>query len=126
VLATLRDQGRGGGSFSAVVLQDVRVLAIDQSFEQGSGEPKLVSVVTLEVDPAEAQRLVFAAHEGKLQLALRNAVDGGMVETRSFGAADLHGRQVEPVETEPPPPPATVAARPRVEVVEGVAVRYAP
>ena len=50
------DSPRGSGSarfpISKVILQDVRVLAVDQKLEEvKSGEPELVNVVTLEVDP---------------------------------------------------------------------------
>ncbi len=34
-----------------------------------------VSVVTLLVDPDEAERLTLASTEGKIQLALRNPLD---------------------------------------------------
>lgn len=107
VVATLRDTGGGRReAFTKTVVQDVRVLAIDQSSEQTrDGRPEIVSVVTLEVDPGEAQRISYAAHEGKLQLALRNPIDAEVVATRSIGAGDLRdevvvaeaktGRQVE-------------------------------
>lgn len=87
VLATVR---RTDGSFSKVILQNVRVLAIDQQMEQGgSGEPQVSSVVTLEVDPRQAQMLAHAVHQGKLQLALRNPEDTAYVPTRSISAGDL-------------------------------------
>ena len=75
-----------------VVLQDVRVLAVDQKLEEArDGDPEVVNVVTVEVDPSEAEHLIYAAHEGKLQLALRTPGDDDLVETKSVGVADLLG-----------------------------------
>ena len=51
--------------FSKVFLQNIRVLAVDQKLEEvKSGDPELVSVVTLEVTPVQAEHLTYAAHEG--------------------------------------------------------------
>ena len=75
---------------SETILTDVRVLAIDQKMEEvRNGDPVLVSVVTLEVSPDQAQRLIYSAHEGNLQLALRNPSDRDLVATRQVGAADV-------------------------------------
>lgn len=92
VLATLsRTDFRRPVPLSRVILQDVRVLAIDQKLEQpdGDDEAEVVSVVTLEVNPAEAQQLVFAASEGTLQLALRNPDDDQVIRARSVSVSDL-------------------------------------
>jgi pilus assembly protein CpaB len=78
--------------YSKVILQDVRVLAVDQKLEEArDGDPELVNVVTVEVGPSEAEHLIYAAHEGKLQLALRTPGDDEIVETKSVGVADLLG-----------------------------------
>ena len=83
---------RSTSSFSKVILQDVNVLAVDQTLEHANGgDPKLVSVVTLEVTPAEAQKLTYAAHQGELQLALRNPTDDEVVRTSSVSSSTLRG-----------------------------------
>lgn len=91
VLATIRRVDRQKAiPFSKVILQDVRVLAVDQKLEEvKSGEPELVNVVTLEVSPVQAEHLIYAAHEGRLQLALRSPGDDAEVATRSIGVADV-------------------------------------
>lgn len=97
VLATIRDRSRSRESFARVILQDVKVLAIDQTLEKGvSGEPEQVSVVTLEVTPSEAEKLTFAAHEGKLQLALRNPADMEVVGTKPVNAKTLRKTKSTP------------------------------
>jgi len=93
VLATLRRlDWKSKQPYAKAVLQNVRVLAIDQKLEEiGGAEPELVSVVTLEVDPAEAEKLTFMSHEGKLQLALRSPADVEKIKTRGVTVASLLG-----------------------------------
>jgi pilus assembly protein CpaB len=93
VLVTARRVDRSKAiPYSKVILQDVRVLAVDQKLEQAnSGDPELVNVVTLEVEPEKAEALTYASHQGQLQLALRNPTDDEKVETTSVGVADLFG-----------------------------------
>ncbi len=91
VLATLRRIDLSNKiPYSKVILQDVPVLAIDQQLEDSrNGEPELVSVVTLEVSPEDAEKLIYGAHEGRLQLALRSPADRELVKTASIGVVDL-------------------------------------
>lgn len=93
VLATIRRVDQASAiPFSKIILQDVRVLAVDQKLEEArGGDPELVNVVTLEVDPVQAQHLIYAAHEGRLQLALRSPGDDKVIETRSIGVAEVLG-----------------------------------
>ena len=66
---------------------------IEQDVE--NNKPIAVSVVTLLVDPCEAERLTLASTEGKIQLALRNPLDKTMpADARhpAGGAAGLSGR----------------------------------
>jgi pilus assembly protein CpaB len=91
VIATLRrvDQEREVPE-TRIILQDLRVLAIDQTLEErNDGEARTVNVVTLEVDPDESQKLAYAAAEGSLQLALRNPADGAVRQTRKMSVSDL-------------------------------------
>ena len=50
-----------------------------------------VSVVTLLVNPEEAERLTLASTEGKIQLALRNPLDKTMPVTQGIRPAALLG-----------------------------------
>ena len=73
VLATLRrTDWRSKQPYAKAILQNVKVLAIDQKLEEVvDGDPELVSVVTLEVKLAQAEELTFMSHEpSKLQSAL--------------------------------------------------------
>ncbi len=118
VLATLRRIDENANPYAKMILQDVRVLAVDQQLEQARGaEPELVSVVTLEVEPHQAEQLTFAAHEGNLQLALRSPATQETVETAAVSVLDLIGVR--------PPPTPRPAGRPRahVQVIQGAEVR---
>ena len=54
-------------------------------------KPMPVSVVTLLVNPEEAERLTLASTEGKIQLALRNPLDKTMPVTQGIRPAALLG-----------------------------------
>lgn len=55
-----------------ILLEDLRVLAVDQIASPDKDKPVLVRAVTLEVTPKQAGMLVNATVEGTVQLALRN------------------------------------------------------
>jgi len=123
VLATIRrvDLQRAL-PYSKVILQDVRVLAVDQKLEEiKSGDPELVNVVTLEVDTVQAEHLVYAAHEGRLQLALRSPGDDRDVPSTSVGVADVLGESRKP--TRVASQSHERSAKASVELVSGSAVQ---
>jgi pilus assembly protein CpaB len=76
VLVTLRKQAKHD-PITKTVLENVYVLAAGTKFEKDSkgNESVKVDVITLEVDPIEAEKLAHAATEGKIQLAMRNFTD---------------------------------------------------
>jgi pilus assembly protein CpaB len=95
VLGTVRDlRDKDKLPYTKSVLQDVRVLAIDQKMEEAeTGQPELVSVVTLEVEPKDAEKLIYSAHEGRLQLALRSPSDHETVKTAGVSFSDILARR---------------------------------
>ena len=61
---------------SATVMQNVKVLAIDQSTRAGDDEQAVVgATATLEVGPQDAEALALAKSEGELSLVLRSYAD---------------------------------------------------
>jgi pilus assembly protein CpaB len=58
---------------SDVILQDIRVLAVDQLTDAQTSKPSIARAVTLEVATQQAQRLAVAQQVGTLTLALRAA-----------------------------------------------------
>lgn len=76
VIAIMQPQLEGAKSVSKVILQKVKVLAGGQKMETKSdGKAALVNTVTLEVTPAQAEKLKLAEAEGRLQLSIRNGID---------------------------------------------------
>ncbi|SEB57821.1 pilus assembly protein CpaB [Pseudomonas saponiphila] len=74
VLAT-RQTGNDGNAESKTILEDLRVLAVDQTASTDKTQPVVVRAVTLEMTPVQAEVLVKGMTAGKLQLALRNPLD---------------------------------------------------
>ncbi|UVE17098.1 Flp pilus assembly protein CpaB [Pseudomonas sp. LS44] len=74
VLAT-KQAGGNSNAEAETILEDLRVLAVDQTASTDKTQPVVVRAVTLEMSPAEAEVLVKAMSEGRLQLALRNPLD---------------------------------------------------
>ena len=95
------------GPISKIVLQNIKVLAsgpkIDSPPDQR--QPSDVKAVTLQVTPGEAEKLVLAANEGKLQLVMRNYTDQEDSETTGANKASLLSG--EPVKPNPGPPSET-------------------
>jgi pilus assembly protein CpaB len=57
------------------ILMDINVLAVDQTSTQDKNQPVVVRAVTLEMTPRQAEVLVRAREEGRIQLTLRNPAD---------------------------------------------------
>jgi pilus assembly protein CpaB len=93
VVATVSPTGQSTDMTSKVVLTNVQVLAAGTKIERNGDKdkPMPVSVVTLLVDPEEAERLTLASTEGKIQLALRNPLDKTMPLTHGIRPAALLG-----------------------------------
>lgn len=58
--------------FARTIVEDVRVVAVDHRVNGEEPEEPEVVTATLEVMPAEGDRLVLAEHEGRLSLAVRS------------------------------------------------------
>jgi pilus assembly protein CpaB len=72
-----------------VVIQDARVLAVDQIADERVDKPSVVKAVTLELDINAAQKVALAALVGNLSLALRKAGEGMAEVTRRVTLLDL-------------------------------------
>jgi pilus assembly protein CpaB len=72
---------RGSGSRNTVsktIVENLKVLAVDQTVSSDKNDPVIVRAVTLEVTPKQAELIVRATEEGKVQLTLRNPMDLAM------------------------------------------------
>jgi pilus assembly protein CpaB len=93
VVATVSTTLQSNDMISKVILTNVPVLAAGTKIdsETDKNKPVAVTVVTLLVDPEQAERLTLASTEGKIQLALRNPLDKDTPSTRGIKAAMLIG-----------------------------------
>jgi pilus assembly protein CpaB len=93
VVVTLSPGSTQGDMTSKLILPNVQVLAAGTKIdrETDKNKPMPVSVVTLLVDPEQAERLTLAASEGKIQLALRNPLDRETPATPGVRPAALLG-----------------------------------
>ncbi len=103
VLGTFRDAS-SPDPITAVVLENAQVLAVGQR-EQPDPEGKpipAVTVVTLLLNPEEAERAVLAASQGSLHFVLRNGADRDRPNNKPVIMSMLSGSA--------PPAPAKAAA----------------
>jgi pilus assembly protein CpaB len=80
-----------GSASTEVVLQDTRVLAVDQSADERAFKASVAKSVTLEVSTVQAQKVWLASSVGSLSLLLRQAGDTAAVKTRMITLKDLAG-----------------------------------
>jgi len=93
----LTRQGEKNVAVNDVVIQNVRVLAIDQLADERSEKPAVVKAVTLEVNETDGQKVALASTAGTLSLLLRKAGEVVDQSTRRVSAIDL-GRPETPAQ----------------------------
>jgi pilus assembly protein CpaB len=93
VVATVNPTQQPTDVTSKVILTNVLVLASGTKIERDAkdNKPIAVNVVTMLVNPEEAERLTLASTEGKIQLALRNPMDQTAPQTNGIRPAVLMG-----------------------------------
>ena len=110
---------RGERQATDVLLQNIRVIAIDQNAKGANGQPIVGKTATLEVTPLDAQKLALAQQVGSLSLVLRKAgVEQDFGTVRTVGFDDLrysYYGSARPAVATPSParPRVTVARAPR-------------
>jgi pilus assembly protein CpaB len=78
-----------GSATTEVVLQNTRVLAVDQAADDRAFKAAVAKSVTLEVDTVEAQKVWLASSVGSLSLLLRKAGETAQAKTRKITLNDL-------------------------------------
>ncbi|WP_035246657.1 Flp pilus assembly protein CpaB [Desulfogranum mediterraneum] len=128
VLVSLEKPGEKRRQITKTVLENIPVLSIGtQAEESNEKKAKKVTVVTLEVDLEEAEKLALAVNQGRIQLALRGYTDNDQVLTKGTTVSSLlksyataSNRPVKVAKTAPKP-----AKKPRfrpqlvIEVMNG-------
>ena len=137
VLVSISPTNQSTDMTSKVILTNVTVLTAGTRIERDTekdNKPISVSVVTLLVDPLQAEALTLASTEGKIQLALRNPLDKTMPPTPGIRPAILLGQAAAPraavavgrvASRKPapaaalPPPVAAPEPLPTIEIIRG-------
>src|SRR5262249_54274395 len=99
--------GAGGSTenISDVLLQHIKVLAVDQLVNERQETPTVARAVTLEVETDQAQKVLLATNVGKLSLILRQAGESNPASATRVTERDL--ARIEPVAA---PTPVTAPA----------------
>jgi pilus assembly protein CpaB len=98
-----------------VLLQNVKVLGIDQQSDQEENKPSVVKAVTIEVTPEQAQKITLAATVGTLSLALRDVSNVELARVKPVSLKDLG--ITEAIGTVDPKPGETKLQKPIVKIV---------
>jgi pilus assembly protein CpaB len=104
IIVPLSQAGAANGPISKIVLQNIKVLASGAKIDspENQRQPAEVKAVTLQVTPEQAEKLVLAANEGKLQLVMRNYSDQEDTKTAGANKATLLSGQSYVPQPDPP------------------------
>jgi pilus assembly protein CpaB len=92
VLVTRPETSDGTALRTDLLLEGVRVLAVDQVSNPNKNDPVVAKAATVELTPAQAQKLALARQAGVLSLWLRGTADPTRpAGARSVRTADLGG-----------------------------------
>ena len=93
VMANIPD--KDNNPVSKIVLERIQVLAVAQDVASTENKPRVVSAVTLEVTPQEAEIIDLARSVGSLSLVLRSQIDVASVETPGSRKGDLLQKTIQ-------------------------------
>jgi pilus assembly protein CpaB len=128
VLIRTEAESKIGLGYSDVILQSVKVLAIDQIIGERTEQATIAKAVTLEVAAEEAQKILLATNIGRLSLILRQPDEANVDASRRVTEKDLGtapsdvrpGAPVaQPVDRLAAPKPAPATTR-RITVFHGM------
>jgi pilus assembly protein CpaB len=105
-----------------ILLQNVKVLGIDQEAAETNEKPRVAKAVTLEVTPEQAQKLTLAMQVGTLSLALRNLANIQEKRPTRVTWSDLDVAGSAKHAAADPTAAAPVDSRPTVTVIRGLEV----
>ncbi len=90
VTRKVKNSGDSGEAqvISETFIEDVRVLAVDQQLNNPENKAILAKTVTVQVTPAQAERVAVAGELGKISLALRSAISDAKPEQEQASGED--------------------------------------
>ena len=109
-------EGNGSEMRAVTVLQNVRVVGIDQIAEEQQGKPLVVRTITVEITPTDGQKLALAQRVGRLSLSLREADAPDLEPLTQISLSDLFIGEEPAPEVTAEVQPEPVAKRPTIVV----------
>ena len=110
VLIRTEAESKTNDSYSDVILQSAKVLAIDQIAGERSEKATVAKAVTLEVSAEDAQKILLATNIGRLSLILRQPGEANSELVRRVTQRDLNDAPAAPqpgsVNAPAPAPPS--------------------
>jgi len=116
VALTRTDGRQGDSSFSEVILDHVKVLAVDQLAGERQERPTIAKAVTLELSQDQSLKVLLATNIGKLSLILRQAGEQASGVSQRVTEKDLSPAEVVAGPIPIPDTPVLTAA-PKVDPV---------
>ncbi len=86
ILLTRDDAGK---LITDILLQNVKILGMDQKVEDVEGKPRVAKAATLEVTPVQAQKIALAQRVGQLSFMLRSISNAAPTESQTISLTDL-------------------------------------
>jgi pilus assembly protein CpaB len=136
VLVSLRESGSSATEeVSKLFLENMRVLSMgSRTTRDDSGDPTPATTATLEVTPAQAEKLAVAMRQGMIQLVLRGFDDTDSTGTKGASSSEVLAqlRSAKPAPVVASAPPRSVVrstprrAEPRSDTPPPVAVAPPP
>jgi pilus assembly protein CpaB len=103
IVLTRTGSNEGPQNFSEVILQHIKVLAIDQLAGDRQERAVVAKAVTVEVTPEQSLKILLATNIGRLSLILRQSAETSMAPEQRVTDKDLYANEAVP-------PPAAPAA----------------
>jgi pilus assembly protein CpaB len=94
ILITREQNTKSKKLINDILIQNVKVLGVDQDASENSEQPSVAKAVTLEVTPRQSQKLALAQRLGTLSLALRNVTNTAAAASRTVSEGDLRMGEV--------------------------------
>ena len=108
-------ENRSGDLRARTIMQNVRVIGVDQEYGEGVETNRVARTLTVEVTPEDGQRLALAQRAGSLSLTLRTTDGGTDAPLPAMSLSDLldmaEEPEIEQVEETAAEPKRTVTIR---------------
>lgn len=90
--------GNNLGTITKLLLEGVRLIAIDQNVNEDAQRPQIAKTVTVEVSPQVVAQLTQAQQSGRLSLSLRGVEDSTVSGIVEVNQSDISGNEVIVIE----------------------------